>query len=396
MNVLKEVPVALFLCAVVAGNASAIAVSGIERLSAWPTEPYILYPRWLDGDEEIPADFEYGNVGMVSSGASGVYLGNGWVLTAKHVSVGDITLGGVTYSYDGGGSYLIKNPTGIDGIDSYYTDLKLYHLTEEPDLPEIKIATEPPSAGTVVYYVGYGHKQSEEISYWNVDSSGGSYVWTEGTSSSYYWGYTATGPLEFSWGYNQVVRYTETGSVVGSVTLADGTDILGLRTIFNSEDFNGQAVSGDSGGAAFYQDANGDWVLGGIISCVQTLPNSPTLALRDAVTNSVALACYQDQILEIITPEPIAGDANGDGVVDGSDVTILAGNWQQATDLGAAAGDFNGDGVVDGSDVTILAGNWQYGVDVQANLSSVPEPGGWMLLYGLFLVLCLVRKRCCG
>ena len=28
-------------------------------------------------------------------------------------------------------------------------------------------------------------------------------------------------------------------------------------------------------------------------------------------------------------------------------------------------GDFNGDGVVDGSDVTILAGNWQYGVDTQ-------------------------------
>lgn len=32
--------------------------------------------------------------------------------------------------------------------------------------------------------------------------------------------------------------------------------------------------------------------------------------------------------LAVATEEPIAGDANNDGRVDGSDVTILAGNWQ--------------------------------------------------------------------
>ena len=64
--------------------------------------------------------------------------------------------------------------------------------------------------------------------------------------------------------------------------------------------------------------------------------------------------------------ELIPGDANNDGKVDGSDVTILAGNWQAGvgdpnTDTVTwGMGDFNGDGQVDGSDVTILAGNWQY------------------------------------
>ena len=62
----------------------------------------------------------------------------------------------------------------------------------------------------------------------------------------------------------------------------------------------------------------------------------------------------------------IPGDANNDGKVDGSDVTILAGNWQVGVGgVGGAdwgMGDFNGDGAVDGSDVTILAGNWQAGV----------------------------------
>ena len=64
----------------------------------------------------------------------------------------------------------------------------------------------------------------------------------------------------------------------------------------------------------------------------------------------------------------LAGDANLDGRVDGSDVTILAANWQAGVPNGDPAnvtwsmGDFNFDGRVDGSDVTILAGNWQAGV----------------------------------
>ena len=94
--------------------------------------------------------------------------------------------------------------------------------------------------------------------------------------------------------------------------------------------------------------------------------------------------------------EQIAGDANGDGKVDGSDVTILAGNWQKGVSDGQTAiwedGDFNGDGKVDGSDVTILAGNWQTGVTTAS--ASVPEPGMLMLLLGGMLFVGLsYRKR---
>ena len=86
--------------------------------------------------------------------------------------------------------------------------------------------------------------------------------------------------------------------------------------------------------------------------------------------------------------EPIAGDANGDGKVDGSDVTILAGNWQYGVTGTANAtwemGDFNGDGKVDGSDVTILAGNWQYGVATDA--AAVPEPSTLALLFSVIFL----------
>ena len=99
------------------------------------------------------------------------------------------------------------------------------------------------------------------------------------------------------------------------------------------------------------------------------------------------------QLMEEIS-ELIAGDANNDGKVDGSDVTILAGNWQKGVSDGLTAdwseGDFNGDGKVDGSDVTILAGNWQYGVEAAA--AAVPEPCTIVLLISAFASLLIWRR----
>ena len=105
------------------------------------------------------------------------------------------------------------------------------------------------------------------------------------------------------------------------------------------------------------------------------------------------------QLAVIGTPTvaDIPGDANRDGKVDGSDVTILAGNWQAG--VGAPdpstitweMGDFNNDGQIDGSDVTILAGNWQAGVDAAA--ASVPEPCSIILLVMAALSLLIARRK---
>ena len=115
------------------------------------------------------------------------------------------------------------------------------------------------------------------------------------------------------------------------------------------------------------------------------------------VTTGAYQTFFDDLVLTVGgSPEPAPGDANKDGKVDGSDVTILAGNWQKGVDDGQTAiwddGDFNGDGKVDGSDVTILAGNWQYGVETTA--ASVPEPSTLaMLLYGALCTLWLSRRK---
>jgi hypothetical protein len=54
----------------------------------------------------------------------------------------------------------------------------------------------------------------------------------------------------------------------------------------------------------------------------------------------------------------LGGDANRDGVVDGTDLYILNANWKGSGKT-FSTGDFNYDGVADKKDLTILAINWQ-------------------------------------
>jgi hypothetical protein len=85
----------------------------------------------------------------------------------------------------------------------------------------------------------------------------------------------------------------------------------------------------------------------------------------------------------------LPGDANRDGIVNASDATVLAGNWQAGPNATWLMGDFNGDGYVNASDATILAGNWQANIGSDA----VPEPGTWALLLTLLLIGAASRIR---
>jgi hypothetical protein len=89
----------------------------------------------------------------------------------------------------------------------------------------------------------------------------------------------------------------------------------------------------------------------------------------------------------LVAEPSLLGDANHDGLVNASDATILAGNWQ-AVDATWEMGDFNGDGQVDASDATILAGNWQASALPRL---AVPEPSTVTLL--LFLAAGILVAR---
>ena len=101
------------------------------------------------------------------------------------------------------------------------------------------------------------------------------------------------------------------------------------------------------------------------------------------------------------TPPP--GDANGDGLVNDIDATLLAVNWH-ANGATWGMGDFDLDGDVDGDDMLILAGNWQHtyenlypwyyhGEYPSLDMSQVPEPSTALLVLTGISILALHKRR---
>ena len=169
----------------------------------------------------------------------------------------------------------------------------------------------------------------------------------------------------------------------------DGVDTLKVYRLLIAGDFASDSLSytvslSEAGGTTltttsapvdYYNDGSPSWG-----SSLNEITVKSDLSLGAFVVDNITLR-------SIFLP----GDANGDGRVDGSDVTILAGNWQLLDGATWEMGDFNGDGRVDGSDVTILAGNWQAGVDSTATAAAVPEPTTWVLLLSAVMLLVLLK-----
>lgn len=88
-----------------------------------------------------------------------------------------------------------------------------------------------------------------------------------------------------------------------------------------------------------------------------------------------------------LTATATGGDANLDGVVDISDLGLLATSWQTAGNW--LAGDFDASGFVDISDLGLLATNWQLGAMPALGLpaAAVPEPA----LFGMAALLAIFR-----
>jgi hypothetical protein len=209
-------------------------------------------------------------VGTVAAGggsASGVYLGNGWVLTAGHVGSGTFQLGGPigpTYSVVPGSTQ------GLPGSPN--ADVSLFQITSSPNLPSLNIATSSltafsdSQAGSSVVMLGYGEAS----------------------------GFTTTE----AWGLNTV---TQTGvNVMITDTSFSSTD---FETAYGTTPGEHSSVTndyylnvGDSGGGDFiYNSSLGEWQLAGI--------NEAHDDANDAFM--VDLSAYQSQINEIIaTPEP--------------------------------------------------------------------------------------------
>ena len=319
------------------------------------------------GNTDSPAndpdysDFPYwNNIGPDGVG-TGIYLGNGWVLTADHVvssGIPNIVLNGVSYAPNGNPAIRITPSPGNPA------DLAIYQLAQNPGLPSIPLIPKGTGVplGSSVLMMGDGFNRQPNLS-------------TSGSLTGYYWDQTAR---SMRWGTN---------TVVGTMAVDDGFGVT--QTFYTNFANNGnvneaQAAAGDSGGAVFYNTGS-QWVLAGMMFCIDNEGGNIGMADYGGQTYSASIGSYLRNIVPI-SGDGLPGDANGDGLVDVADYNIWAANVGK-TGATWAQGDFNGDGLVDVADYNIWAAN----VGATYNASPNPEPATMTLL--VIGATALIRRR---
>jgi hypothetical protein len=271
-------------------------------------------------------DFPYFlNVGRNNIGTA-IYLGNGVVLTAGHLTPLGI-------NWPSGGSWSADQST----ILNITPEVRLYRLNgnpeDMPNLPSIPIAPTPPQTGDLVIMIGSGFDQAAGSTIWDVsiDQNTNAWTWEEDATpeenaflsfKALTWPNPNNGsaPRAIRWGtneadylanyinpqtnqpYSNIVNGTETFMTVFNAT--SGTD---FTTLNPATTWEAQGYGSDSGGAVFAK-INGTWYLAGMMFAVGLYPSQPgsnSLAVDGNITYMANLALYRDQMeAYIFIPEP--------------------------------------------------------------------------------------------
>lgn len=241
-----------------------------------------------------------------NGGASGVYLGNRWAITAYHAGAGELGLPSTgSIPTVPGSSIRLQDP-----VTHELTDLVLYRLQSDPGLPLTPLVTHAPTYGTPVTMIAYGDVRSGGPVYYNVDTTDpDNWVWTSGTAASYdLMGYTTGGRAGHLWAKSFIDYYDPQTHEVQGFGVADPSlgPVRVITTVFDDLPNSGMGASGDSGGGLF----NDQGELIGIFDLIGTYPNQPAnTALYTDVTYFLDLSAYLPQINAItgrlpVVPEP--------------------------------------------------------------------------------------------
>ena len=261
----------------------------VAQLLAGMAESVVISSGNGTGNTTPPADdFGFENVGVTDTGLSGVYLGDGWVLTASHVGARPITLAGVTYQAIANSGVWLTNTSGAP------PDLFVYEINGFPNLPHVALSSATPTVGESISCAGSGWTRQATLTTWNQS-------WQEAPPPVYR-GYKPGGPGTRRWGTNLVAA---TGSDI-SIGDPPQTTTRSIETLFDEvggTTHESQAVVGDSGGGCFAK-RSGTWELVGVMFAILLFPNQPvsTAVFGDA-TIAADVAFYRTQI-EQLTPPP--------------------------------------------------------------------------------------------
>ena len=241
---------------------------------------------------------------------SAIYLGNGWVLTANHVGLGDVTFDSTTYTAQPGTFHQLHDPSNA----SVMADIGVFQLSSVPvGLQGVTISSAAPANGSTITAIGCGYDRASVSTTWYVDASHAGtpadpYVWDEAFHNGWVveQGFKNIATRTKRWGQNRIDASGIQVAVGGLTTSALQVDFA-LSNGGGSNEFQG--IGGDSGGAFFYKNGS-SWELAGMMVGVGLYSGQPWnpsanayTAVYGDLTYAADLSVYRNQILAII-PEP--------------------------------------------------------------------------------------------
>jgi secreted trypsin-like serine protease len=231
------------------------------------------------------------------AGLSGVYLGDGWLLTAGHVitnyrgaKIKDVVLDGHVFQLRPESVVLIEQ----GGVRA---DLAVVRIDGQPELKRLAIAKKSPAVGARLFLAGNGPLREPARTYW--DAAGREVpASSPHARSGFKWFVDKEkGAHGMHWGTNQVATKDAISPGPGGTS----TRVFGTR--FREEGATpdeSQAGPGDSGGPVFVKTAKG-YELAGIMLAISG--QHPKAAIFGDQTYIADLAIYRDAILRAIKRE---------------------------------------------------------------------------------------------
>lgn len=391
-------------------------------LAAWsPTPASALAVKTWNGpgtlaDVNAVAPTDDPGWGNFGNNRTGVYLGDQWVISAKHAGTGSV------FDTDGGSFPIIPNslltltnPGGFGGsVPSSSSDIVMFRVgldsatgmtPEELGARVITIADRLPTASDVLTMIGRGKPRSTVADdsngqrHWNYDpsdpfaGSDGLVIDFDDEVAEEHGFFLRTSTNVKTWGTNTIaspssvpgtvrqvgdrllIEANGINDVVGYVTRFDrGLDDNGAPISDGSTPDEAQGTGDDSGGPVFFKD-DGEWVLSGVMHAIyphqysgqeQSL-NKALFGAHTAISD-LSHPHYSNQlnIIRSFDSYSVMGDLDLDGEVDGEivngvatgDLGILVQNWEneEATaDIKSwIKGDLNQDGLTNLADFVLL------------------------------------------